>query len=69
MTTQSWSTRVRHDSDATFREWGSDVNLYEDFVLAGWDVDLAAGEWVRFHLDSTDTFTLITVQLFYQETP
>lgn len=24
MTTQSWSARVRHDSDATFREWGSD---------------------------------------------
>lgn len=22
MTTQSWSSRVRHDSDATFREWG-----------------------------------------------
>lgn len=26
MTTQSWSTRVRHDSDATFREWGSEFN-------------------------------------------
>ena len=26
MTTQSWSTRVRHDSDATFREWGSELN-------------------------------------------
>lgn len=24
MTTQSWSARIRHDSDATFREWGSD---------------------------------------------
>lgn len=24
MTTQSWSTRVRHDTDATFREWGSE---------------------------------------------
>jgi hypothetical protein len=22
MTTQSWSSRLRHDSDATFREWG-----------------------------------------------
>lgn len=27
MTTQSWSSRVRHDSDATFREWGSDFAL------------------------------------------
>lgn len=26
MSTQSWSTRVRHDSDATFREWGSEFN-------------------------------------------
>lgn len=26
MTTQSWSTRIRHDSDATFREWGSELN-------------------------------------------
>lgn len=26
MTTQSWSTRVRHDSDATFREWGLELN-------------------------------------------
>jgi len=24
MTTSSWSTRLRHDSDATFREWGSE---------------------------------------------
>lgn len=24
MATESWSTRVRHDSDATFREWGSE---------------------------------------------
>lgn len=26
MTTQSWSTRIRHDSDATFREWGLEFN-------------------------------------------
>jgi hypothetical protein len=26
MTTQSWSTRVRHDSDATFREWGLELS-------------------------------------------
>lgn len=25
MTTQSWATRVRHDSDATFREWGAEL--------------------------------------------
>lgn len=24
MATQSWSTRIRHDSDATFREWGAE---------------------------------------------
>lgn len=26
MTTQSWSTRIRHDTDATFREWGLEFN-------------------------------------------
>jgi hypothetical protein len=26
MTTQSWSSRVRHDSDAVFREWGSELS-------------------------------------------
>jgi hypothetical protein len=26
MSTQSWTTRVRHDSDATFREWGSELS-------------------------------------------
>lgn len=26
MTTQSWNTRVRHDSDALFREWGSEFS-------------------------------------------
>lgn len=26
MTTQSWSTKVRHDSDAEFRLWGSELN-------------------------------------------
>jgi len=25
MTTASWSSRLRHDSDATFREWGSEL--------------------------------------------
>jgi hypothetical protein len=25
MSTQSWSSRLRHDSDAVFREWGSDL--------------------------------------------
>lgn len=33
MTTQSWSTRVRHDSDATFREWG--LELQTKFLAAG----------------------------------
>jgi hypothetical protein len=28
MATQSWSSRVRHDSDATFREWGSELAGY-----------------------------------------
>ena len=26
MTTQAWSTRVRHDDDVTFREWGLELN-------------------------------------------
>ncbi len=26
MATQSWSTRIRHDSDANFREWGGELN-------------------------------------------
>lgn len=26
MTTQSWSSRIRHDSDAVFREWGAELN-------------------------------------------
>lgn len=26
MTTQAWTSRVRHDSDATFREWGSEFS-------------------------------------------
>jgi hypothetical protein len=26
MTTQSWSTRIRHDSDVLFREWGLELN-------------------------------------------
>lgn len=25
MTTEAWSTRIRHDSDAVFREWGSEL--------------------------------------------
>jgi hypothetical protein len=26
MTTQAWTSRLRHDSDATFREWGSEFS-------------------------------------------
>jgi hypothetical protein len=26
MTTQAWSTRIRHDSDANFREWGLEIS-------------------------------------------
>lgn len=26
MTTQAWSTRIRHDSDVMFREWGLELN-------------------------------------------
>lgn len=33
MTTQSWSTRVRHDTDATFREWG--LELKTKLIAAG----------------------------------
>lgn len=33
MTTQSWSTRIRHDSDAMFREWGSELSA--KFAAAG----------------------------------
>ncbi len=33
MATQNWTTRVRHDSDATFQEWASE--LYAKLVAAG----------------------------------
>lgn len=33
MTTQSWSSRWRHDSDATFQEWATD--LYNKLVAVG----------------------------------
>lgn len=33
MTTRSWSSRIRHDSDALFREWGEE--LHDELVAAG----------------------------------
>lgn len=33
MTTQSWSTRVRHDDDATFQEWATE--LFNKLVAVG----------------------------------
>lgn len=36
---------------------------YSDPTLSGWTTSLAAGDVVRFHLDSSSTFTRISVYL------
>lgn len=45
----------------------SDVK-YEDTTLTGWTLDVDAGDWLTFHLESSATFTAIFVQLFVKET-
>lgn len=57
MATQSWSSRVRHDSDATFREWGSE--LAAKFLAAGLvqTADTGQVNWVTVTRPGTSTFT------------
>ena len=55
MTTQSWSTRVRHDSDATFREWGLELNT--KLAAAGLiqTADTGQVNWVTVTRPGTNT--------------
>jgi hypothetical protein len=55
MTTQSWSTRIRHDSDATFREWGLELNT--KLALAGLvqTADTGQIDWSTVTLQASNT--------------
>lgn len=46
MATQSWSTRVRHDSDAVFREWGSEFSARLAAVGLTQTADTGQIDWV-----------------------
>lgn len=55
MTTQAWSTRLRHDSDATFREWG--LELSTKLAAAGLVQTADTGQinWGTVTLPGTNT--------------
>lgn len=52
MTAISWTTRIRHDSDAT---------------LTGWDTEIEAGSVLVVHLNSISNFKQLFVQLHIKE--
>src|SRR5687768_16139164 len=55
MTTESWSTRVRHDSDATFREWGAEFAVKLALVGLVQTADTGQINWVTVARPGTNT--------------
>jgi hypothetical protein len=53
MATQSWSTKVRHDSDAEFRLWG--LELQTKLLAAGLAADETNINWVTVTRPGTNT--------------
>lgn len=64
MTTTSWSTRVRHDSDAMFREWGAEMQAR--FLLAGLlpTVDTGQINWITVTRPGTTTNAGYEIYIF-----
>lgn len=55
MTTEAWSSRVRHDSDATFREWGSELSSKLLAVGMTQTADTGQIDWGTVTRPSTNT--------------
>lgn len=55
MTTQSWSTRIRHDTDATFREWGLEFNTKLAAAGLVQTADTGQINWTTVTLPGTNT--------------
>lgn len=55
MATQSWSTRIRHDSDANFREWGSEFATYLALIGLVQTADTGQINWTTVTRASTNS--------------
>lgn len=55
MTTELWATRIRHDSDAAFREWGSELNTKMALVGLIQTADTGQINWVTVTRPSANT--------------
>lgn len=64
------STYPLNSSDSicggTLPELDDDL-IYEDETLSGWDTDVNEGDWFVFHLESSQNFNMIVVQLFIEQ--